>query len=166
MKDLLFIGGLCTLIVVVGAFLYFYSPESGGFHDSGSVPYTVLTNGQNAVNVDTEINYRISSAEEFDALWSLIHGTDRPSMPAVDFEQNDVLAVFDGSHSTGGYSIRVTEVIDAELTRTVHITHIRPGDDCMTASGQTSPYELVVVPKMREGLRLAHSDLIDRADCR
>ena len=166
MKDLLFIGGLCVLIVAAGAFLYFYDPKAGGFHEPGTIEFTVLTEGQNAVNVDTEINYRIENAEEFDALWTLIHGTDRPSMPNVDFERNDVLAVFDGSHSTGGYDIRVTEVVDAELTRTVHITHTRPGTGCMTVSGETSPYELVVVPKMREGLRLAHADLIERAACR
>jgi len=166
MKDTLFIGGLCLVIVVVGAALYFFEPEHGDTRTEGSVRFSVLTEGETAVNVDREANYRITSQKELEELWGLVYGTERPHMPHVDFDHEEVLAVFDGTHSSGGYEISVKEVIDDGLTRTVYITHTRPGEECVTASAITSPYEIVTLPKMREGLRLVHSDQLDLKDCR
>lgn len=166
MKDMLYIGGLCLIIVVVGAALYFFEPDHGDARGEGSVRFTLLTEGQHAVAADREANYRITSREQLDTLWTQVYGSDRPNLPAIDFERYEVLAVFDGSHSTGGYDITVTEVVDAGLVRTVHILHTRPGNDCMLSTARSSPYELIVLPKMREGLRLAHTDQIERKACR
>lgn len=153
MKDTFLIGGLCVAIVLIGAGLYFYEPveeEGGG--------YLPLAEGQYAAGIDMERNYRIRSEEDMQSLWALIHGDVRPPLPQVDFSSSEVLAVFDGSHATGGYRIRVASVTDSELVRTVHIEHLEPGESCTVPSVRTSPFMLVTVPKMDDGMRLEHSD--------
>jgi len=166
MKDTIFIGGLCVIIVLVGAGLYFYKPSYEAPTAAGAVTVEPYADGQYAIGMDTRKNFRIQSQEELDHIWTLIHGNERPSLPPVDFSKNEVLAVFDGTHTTGGYQIKITEVVDSELTRTVHIEHLRPDDSCPVPSVATSPYALVVVPKMRDALRLTHTDGAGIIPCR
>jgi len=166
MKDTIFIGGLCAIILLVGAGLYFFEPEYAPARTVGTVAFTSIAEGQYANQLDTRTNYRIETQEELDTLWTLIHGTTRPALPVVDFEKNEVLAVFNGSHASGGYSVKVLEVVDSELLRTVHIEHRSPDESCVTTSVETSPYELIELPKMRQGLRLAHTDTEAVLACR
>ncbi|HYE23364.1 MAG TPA: protease complex subunit PrcB family protein [Candidatus Paceibacterota bacterium] len=166
MKDTLFIGGLCAVIVLVGAALYFIEPSQQSASSTGTVMFERYAAGQYALNVDTQRNYLIQSQEELESALTLIHGNERPSLPPVDFEKNEVLAVFDGTHSTGGYDIQVAEIVDSQLTRTVHIKHLHPDENCSVPSVITSPYELVIVPKMRDTLHLTHTDGVGVAPCR
>jgi len=165
MKDTLFIAGLCILIVGAGALFYFLDPSQTTHYRDGSVEFRVVANGQYAQEVKTRTNYRIRNREEFSTLWSLLHGNERPPLPSVDFGEVEVLAVFDGSHSTGGYGIMVTSVTDTELTRVVRITHQVPGDTCVTSFAQTSPYQLIAVPIKGEGLRMVHEDSTEVVPC-
>lgn len=165
MRDTLFIGGLCLVILLVGAGLYFFEPERSGAERAGNVRYELLAEGQHALEIDMEKNYQIRSDEELTYIWSLIHGDERPSVPRVDFARHEVLAMFDGSHTTSGFSIAVAEITDTALTRTVHIEHRRPAENCQVTSMRTSPYLLVAVPKMRESLRLTHSDAYVTIPC-
>lgn len=159
MRDtwLVFFGIIIAL--VLGAYLYF--GNSGGFgpdgltqgRDSGS--FTILQEGANSGQIDTRTNYRIETADELAELWALIYGTNAPPMPNVDFSKYEVIAVFDGSHSTGGYRVEVTQVRDADGKRTVHIRHAAPGSRCVTSPAITSPFQVVrvlktVLPIVRE----------------
>ena len=167
MKDTFLVGGLCVLIVFIGASLYFVKPEGEAAPQQrlGSISYTVLDEGQYAVAADEEKNYRIQNVEGLQTVWTRIYGSDAPAVPVVDFERYEVLVAFDGSHASGGYSVEIRDIVDDELTRTVHITHVRPGDECMVANAITSPYQLVVVPKMRDVLRLTHVDTEEVGAC-
>ena len=169
MKDTLLIGGLCVLILVVGAVLYFYEPERDyaetGTHASGETAYELLAEGQYALEMDQERNYRIRSQEELETIWAAIHGETQLSVPSVDFSTNEVLAVFDGSHETGGYGIRVIRIDEANNVRTVHIEHVIPDESCILPSVVTSPFQLVTVPKAGENVGLDHIDSTVTVPC-
>lgn len=142
--------------VVVGGLLYLYGGPA--FHEtyqaapsvpsvfSGAQTLTVLSEGQNAAGVDQRVNYRVTNADQFAALWQMIYTDDGQQAPAVDFAKYEVLALFDGSHSTGGYGIRLASVKDADGARTVTVVHTEPGDSCVPPGGSTSPFVIVQVP--------------------
>lgn len=159
MRDVLIVAGVCIVALIAGAFFFLKGGEvlPVGSGD-GAVSYTVIAQGDHAVHVDSRVNYRIKSASEFSELWFLIHGGSQPNMPSVDFEKNEVLAVFDGSHSTGGYEVSVRSVVDQGLVRSIAIEHTEPGADCMVSQALTSPFVLVSVPKMPESHRLDRED--------
>jgi len=76
-----------------------------------------------------------------------------------------VLAVFDGTHSSGGYSIKVARVVDESLTRIVYVEQHRPAENCSVPSVLTSPYELVVVPKLPDTRTMTHVDTVVTNEC-
>ena len=146
MRDTILIAGACLLAILVGGFLFLLDREG----NEGVVQepiYAVLAEGQTAGSITERANYRIRSAEELAELWGMIYGPGGPLMPQVDFSTKEVLAVFDGTHSSGGYDITVESVEDEALVRRVSILHTAPADDCVTTSAITSPFELVVVAR-------------------
>lgn len=164
MKDLIIVGSMCVVALLIGFGLLVLGPDLLDRGAKGTTP-VVLAQGSYARGIDTERNYRISSEEEFNELWKMIHGTDAPPRPSVDFGNQEVLAVFDGSHSTSGYAIEVESVVDDRLTRVVHITHKEPGASCMTAFAESSPFVLVAVPKVSEETVLSHIDTTEVVEC-
>lgn len=164
MKDLIIVGSMCVVALLIGVALLVLGPDLLARSDRGTVP-AVLAQGSYARGIDTEKNYRIRTEEEFSELWRLIHGNDAPPRPSVDFETQEVLAVFDGSHSSSGYAIEVSRVVDERLTRVVHITHKEPGASCMTSFAQSSPFVLVAVPKVSPETVLSHIDTTEVVEC-
>lgn len=155
MRDAIIIFVAIILATVIGGYLYLNGgPAFNGSPvdltvqpQSQSGSFEVLAEGQDSGSVDRRTNFRITTDEEFRELWSMIYGTGGPAMPAVDFSKNEVIAVFDGSHSSGGYRVKVTDVTDADGKRTVRLTRHAPTDDCQVASVITSPFQIISVPK-------------------
>ena len=67
------------------------------------------------------------------------------SVPAVDFGKNNVVALFMGQKSTGGYSINVRKVTVEDDTATVEALETSP--EGMATMALTAPYCIVVIPK-------------------
>lgn len=143
--------------VAVGGLLYLYGGPS--FHrpyvnTSPTAPFTpqpqagltTLASGD-APNVTDRVNYRITTDAQLTELWQMLYTDSGNPVPNVDFNKYEVLALFDGSHTTGGYGIQLTSLKDAGGTRTVVITHFIPGDSCVPPGGISSPFLLVEVPK-------------------
>lgn len=165
MKHVYVVAGICALALVGGAALFFFG---SGFYKGAmgeGISFTVLATGQQAAELTTQTNYRIKNAEQLEELWALIYGAHMPGLPQIDFAQNEVLAVFDGSHSTDGYTIRVVSIVDKDLQRVVTIEHTVPAPECQLTSVLTTPFELVVLPKMHDGFALAHEDLLTVVPC-
>lgn len=165
MRDLLIIFGMIVAAIAVGMLLFFFGPAS--FRASvGAGPDTVafrlLKEGQNATAMTERANYSIENAEQLSELWGYIQATPG-STPSVDFTKDEVLAVFDGTHTTGGYYIQVTGVVDENGSRVVQVTRVSPGEGCVTPSAITSPYQVIVVPKSE--LPLTHEDEAITQDC-
>ena len=164
MKDTLLVAALCLVVLSAGAFLFLKGEVRRPIGD-GPVAFSVVAEGQKAAHVQERVNYRIKSTSEFSDMWYLLHGGSQPNIPAVDFERNEVLAIFDGSHTTGGYDVRTVSIVDSGLVRTITIEHTEPGEECTVSQGSTSPYELIVVPKMRDGHRLERVNTTTVTSC-
>ncbi len=86
----------------------------------------------------------IDNQEDWDNLWTL---ASEDELPAVNFEEEMVLAVFMGMRSTGGYSIEMVEIIEKDEVIEVMIEETVPGEDDMVAMVITYPEHIVKIEK-------------------
>lgn len=145
MKDVLIIGIACIAAILLGAWLYF----SGGslYQSSLKTPHSfvVLDQGTFSGGITERKNFRIKTQDDLNELWLMVHGTGAPT--TVDFSKNEVLAIFDGTHTTGGYAVEVSNVVDLpQGNRTVSITRTEPGKTCRTSDAISSPFQIIVLP--------------------
>lgn len=152
-RDTLIIGGICVMVMIIGVLLYIFAGHTSPTAILDEVQFVTIQKGNHAVSVDERKNYRVKTQEELSELWKRAYDLNGPALPVVDFETHQVLAVFDGSHSTGGYDVRVDKVIDDGLNRTVIITHIIPDESCVVSESLTSPFEFVMVPKSEASIK-------------
>lgn len=91
----------------------------------------------------------IEDAETWEKVWKQVHATvsPKPKLPAVDFEKQVVLAVFQGQQSTGGHSIRIVSVKEAGDVTRVTVERRSPGPGAITTQALTQPYDMLVVDK-------------------
>lgn len=162
--------------VAIGGLFYLYggpafhqtlTTTAGGTNPAepqGNGSFMVIGQGQQAPGIDERVNYRITNGDDLTALWQMLYAASGTSVPAVDFSQYEVLAVFDGSHSTGGYGVQVNSVADKDGKRIVDITHFEPGDSCQPAGQSTSPFVLVKVK--RTDLVVDHVEHVVTRECR
>lgn len=179
MRDAVIIGIACVVAIALGAWLYFGTPvptpsAAATQASTNSVPstqtvsgtpavFSVIAEGQIAPSFATRANYRIGNASDLKALWNMLYPQGGAALPTVDWSRNEVLAVFDGTHPTGGYAVTVSAVSDGG-TRMVAITHTVPGKGCLTNDIVTSPFQIISLPKTTLGL--SHTDRALSKDCK
>lgn len=183
MKDLLIILGMIIVAGIVGVCLYFYTPkdlaapshlvsaeattsESAVLPSKNpeAVPFTVLTTGTHAAEVTARKNYEVGDKAGLAKLWKLAFGANATSTPVINFGQQEVVGIFAGEKPTGGYAIKVTKVEDSATERTIHVTLVVPGANCMTTQSVTSPYTIISLsPSL---LPLTHQDATSTSDCK
>jgi hypothetical protein len=147
---------------VAGALAFIFNPAAPG--TPSPAPFSVLLDGTQSGAISEQKNLRIRSADELSAVWDMLYASSTPPvMPLVDFTNDEVLAVFDGTHATGGYSVRVASITDTNGTRSVVIEHTMPGSGCMATQMLTSPFEFVIVPLTTA--TLTHEDVTKVNDC-
>lgn len=154
--------GLLLAIILVGLVLSETTSENGGVGQP--VSFTVISEGSDSGTITERKNYRLHSTEEFSALWLMVYGTSS-AVPVVDFTKEEVLAIFDGTRPTGGYSISVDSITDkTALRRRISIRHSLPGDACVTTQAVTSPFQIIRVSKSTAVL--AREDFEETQECR
>ena len=177
MKDFLLLIAVCIVAIGIGAALFFVGPTSlqtdvqNALESSQTqseapqaVQFTVLEQGTLTFSIANRTNYRITSTYDLETLWPLIYGDrDAPAIPNVDFSNYEVLALFDGTHSTDGYGIQALELSDQDPVRTLTIEHLSPAANCATTAGLTEPFEIIEVPKTT--YTLAHIDQMGTSTC-
>lgn len=162
MRDVLIIGIACAAAILLGAWLYFAAPGAPA-KAPGAVAFTTLDQGSYSGSVTERKNYRIKSQDELDELWKLVHGTGGPAN--VDFSADEVIAVFDGTHATGGYAINIASVTDVPGgSRDVAIMHTTPGEGCAASDAVSSPFQIILLPK--SPYPLEHEDETSAGACR
>lgn len=171
MRNALIVCGVAVVAIVIGAFIFFYeepgnrsfvpdwSIENSSAATAVTVPFKELARGSQS-KVETSVNYLITSTSEFEKLWQMVDAKGKA--PVVDFTKDSVVAVFAGQVMTGGYSISVSKVTDAE-ERTVTITLTSPGSNCIVTQSTNEPYQIITVPKT--SLSLTHQDQATTTDC-
>ena len=99
--------------------------------------------------------YVLRDQEAFEALWRKHTRLQLPTPPTplVDFDESMVVATFAGQKPSGGYSVRIEEVVrmpeTAERTSQVVVrtSETVPGADAVTTMMVTSPFHMVRVKK-------------------
>lgn len=173
MRNTLVVLALCIIAILLGAYFYFYAPDSGvgaptSFENQvASVPsapeietdvaFSVLDSGASASDMAERKNYAARDQEAFLRVWKLAHGDDKMAVPSIDFSKEYVIGVFAGTKSSGGHAIEVTKVTDTGDIRTVAITLTAPGAGCVTTQALTQPYQLVRVPISMRYLKAVES---------
>ena len=177
MKDLWLLVCICVIAIGLGAALFFFGPPSlqtdvqkalqssqAQSENVHSVKFTILEQGTQTFSIAGRTNYRITSEVDLETLWPLIYGyRDTPNIPSVDFSKYEVLAIFDGTHTTSGYSVQATSVTDQNPTRTLSISHIVPSPTCKVSNGLNEPFEIIEVPATT--FTLAHLDVTATSTC-
>ena len=97
----------------------------------------------------------IQSNEEWIAFWNRHASRQRPvsEPPAVDFDNQTVLAVLMGQQSSGGYSIEIQSVYQVDGALEVNVMEREPDRNVMTISALTAPFHLVAIPKWEKEIR-------------
>jgi hypothetical protein len=164
---------IIIIAVVVGGMLFLYggdaftkppqlSWQTQNQNSGGN--FTVLSRGQHAFSIDQQVNYRITDESQFETLWVMTHTTSGPTLPKIDFSKKEVLAIYGGSHSTGGYDVTITSIEDTGGKRVITVRYTEPGDACVVSDTATNPYILVVTNK--SPLPLEHKKVFETNHCR
>ncbi len=67
--------------------------------------------------------------------------------PEINFSKYTVIAVFMGEVRTGGYAIRVYDIVDAGASMIVKVEKTEPGPRCIVTQALTQPYHIVQIAK-------------------
>ncbi len=162
MRDFSILGTIIIVSVFLGIGFYVFGGPA--FHGQSTVAaganspirFTVLEIGSNAPAMSERVNYRIMSVDELGQLWQMVYGGNGPAIPSVDFSKDDVIAVFDGSHSQSGYSIAISRIEDVDGKRLVTVTRTSPPSTCTGNEAASAPFEIASVAK--SDLPLDHAD--------
>ena len=161
MKDNRILIGVGVVAIIVGVVIFIYSSKAWRATNASeslasAVSFAPLARGADS-NVSDRVNYLITSPDQLKELWKAIGATSTP--PAIDFDTQEVIAVFAGSDHTIG--ITVANIKDAK-TRMVSVSLAKPDGVC-AGKGPWSPYQIVVVPV--SSLPLDHQDFVSTTSC-
>ncbi len=92
--------------------------------------------------LDEAANYIISSLKDMALMYRDLGLTE---MPAINFKEKTIVAVFMGQKNSGGYSIGIESVTIKDNTAIVQVNETVP--EGMAATVMTNPYCIAVIPK-------------------
>lgn len=113
-------------------------------------PVRILSVQQSEFEAPAELVIRDRAAWE--SAWGRVNRAvtiDGPAAaPAVDFGASTVVLVALGQRGTGGYEVRVDDVVRGGGRTVVRYTVSEPGAGCMTTQALTAPVDVVRVPRI------------------
>lgn len=109
--------------------------------------FDVLASGQDGHYTDNRSFMVVKSQDAYEQLWYDNGEWEAP--PSVDFENNMVIAVFNGRANTSGHSVDVVavEAFQDELMVEVVLTQPSENGECQYATVITRPFQLVTVER-------------------
>ena len=111
------------------------------------VDWEVIASGQqSAVRVPAAgaITNEVALADVWRALFA--NRTPVPPIPAVDFAHETVIVLLLGERRTGGYAVRITEIIEYDRMVEVRVGVETPAPDEMVIQVLTAPYTVATIP--------------------
>ncbi|MBI2024224.1 CHRD domain-containing protein [Candidatus Giovannonibacteria bacterium] len=78
------------------------------------------------------------------------------SLPAVNFNNEIVLAVFQGTRATGGFDIQITNVEETLSFLRVMIRETVPGPRCVVTQALTAPFDVVSIQRVNKRVVIDH----------
>ena len=110
--------------------------------------FTIIESGSHSGHSSLRY-YVIQDAQTWADLWGehVQFIVEPPPVPEVDFSENMVVAVFMGEASTGGYAIRICDIVDTGSFIVVKVEKTEPGPRCIVPMVLTQPYHIVQMAK-------------------
>jgi len=93
--------------------------------------------------------YVIQDTETWAGVWNqhVQFMLDPMPPPPIDFSTYTIVAVFMGEVSTGGYAIRVYDIVDAGPSIIVKVEKTEPGSGSVVTQALTQPFHMVQIAK-------------------
>lgn len=113
------------------------------------VDFTTIAQGCNSA-YPTANQLVINNTTEWVDFWQE-HSSDNippPPVPEVDFTQYQVVAVFAGEKSTGGYSVEITSVETTNSQLVITAKYSQPQADDIVTEAFTYPHHIIKIPRM------------------
>ena len=90
-------------------------------------------------------NYVVKDEAAWNTLWVKVIDGRLPIVgPAdVDFQKDMLIGVFMGEQSSGGYEIKVSEILERKNTLDVYVAEKQPGPGEGTTTALSQPYHIV-----------------------
>ncbi|MDO8600821.1 MAG: protease complex subunit PrcB family protein [bacterium] len=90
-------------------------------------------------------DYVIKENSEWRSLWDIVNTTvaPRPVLPSIDFGNEMIIAVFQGNHSTGGYSIEIIEILEKANSLEVTVKETSPSPGSIVTQAFTQPFHII-----------------------
>lgn|SRR3989338_3702850 len=90
-------------------------------------------------------NYVIKEASEWRSLWDIVYAgtTPKPVLPGINFNNEIIIAVFQGMRFTGGYSIEIMNVIEKNNSLEILVKETSPSPGSFVTQAFTQPFHIV-----------------------
>lgn len=97
--------------------------------------------------IDNKEEHIVSDDKQWATLWAKVHSNQSPvpNMQAVNFNKEQVLAVFMGQKNSGGYGIEIKRVIDTGKKIVVVVEEITPPEGAIVTMALTQPFHIVKI---------------------
>jgi len=125
--------------------------ESPGFPSRVEIPFIILAEGTQS-NFEIPFQNQVTSREE---LFSLYVKFGKVA-PVIDFDSYWVGVVALGQKNTGGYGVRVSNVIRSGYETTVELVETKPNG--MATMALTYPYVVFKIPKQANAMKFEFVD--------
>ena len=108
-----------------------------------------LTKGISGNTGLDEQSYAIRSRAELEDVWQKLyaHVDTAPDLPEVNFNSRMVIGLHSDTKSSGGYAVKITDIVRANGELAVRVDQTAPGSDCSTTTALGTPYHFITVPK-------------------
>jgi hypothetical protein len=111
--------------------------EAAGIRKLGTFPHSGIETPQRLV---------IHDDSAYAALWAKVGGGERP---AVDFQNEIVVAAAAGSRPSGGYAINMGRAIRQQDSLLVEVVLNVPSPECRTTQALTQPAQVVAIQSLK-----------------
>lgn len=108
----------------------------------------------------------INSKEELIEVWNqaMSRFSEKPEVPTIDFEKNQVLLIALGVKNNGGYKLQIDKVVESKNSIVVNYFENKPGANCVTTQAIVFPYELIEIPKNSKKVEFVKTEKV--VDCK
>ena len=117
---------------------------SDGFIERKLLLKTIISRSSYGGHTE-EKEYVIKDNTEWTNFWGVAYSSlsPQPEIPAINFEEEMVIAVFQGIRPSGGYSIKITQILEKENFIEVSVEETIPSPGSATVTVITNPSHIV-----------------------
>ncbi|MGE0448006.1 MAG: protease complex subunit PrcB family protein [Vicinamibacterales bacterium] len=120
------------------------------FMQGAQVPVRIVEQGHQSL-VEDRREEVVRTPETWTTIW---HEHSLADPPAIDFQREQVAAIFLGTRMSAGYSVEIVGVSRAGDGAVLRYRERRPPPDAVAAQVLTFPYCIVAVPASAGALRI------------